>query len=259
QRRADAVLFEKIGDYACGNAATLYPRAVATLLWSFSEVEIRHGVLFYNAPQHLAKSVAAYTTDELCMVGRAYGKFQMAHLPLFHALSAELPHRTLAVLGSAAAVGPGGSKEETEEERQQREDDEEAALQDFRQEPGAVAVGPNKAQPKISSLVGLLEAYARLTIFEEATNRLLCDALVRRTEELAPSLVVKAARACAALSFAHPGIVRLAVICMTENGEELEDEELELLGRALEDLGALGDDGGRLLLHHPKGVEAIAP
>merc|ERR1711933_155140 len=83
QRRADEMLFEKLGDYACKNASMLYPRAVATLLLSFSEADVRHGVLFYNAPDHVVQNAASYSTDELSMIARAYGRLQMVHLPLF--------------------------------------------------------------------------------------------------------------------------------------------------------------------------------
>ena len=96
----------------------LYPRAVATFLFSFSEADIRHGVLFFNAPEHVLQNVQAYTMDELCMVGaswlgpgcqgrpvmdrfsqvgRAYGHFQMAHTPLFECISEALPQHTLAI------------------------------------------------------------------------------------------------------------------------------------------------------------------
>ena len=87
--------------------------------------------------------------------------------------------------------------------------------------------GQGSPVPKISSLIGLLEAYARLTIYHAETNELLCDAITRRESELVPALVVKVtsressrdmtgikqwpsqvARACAALSFAHPGVLR---------------------------------------------------
>lgn len=34
--------------------------------------------------------------DELCMVGRAYGHFQMAHTPLFETISEALPKHKLA-------------------------------------------------------------------------------------------------------------------------------------------------------------------
>ncbi|CAE7548643.1 unnamed protein product [Symbiodinium pilosum] len=85
----------------------LYPRALATLLYSFSEVEIRHGMLFFNAPEHVEKFLESYTTDELCMVGRAYGRFQMAHTRLFESISSALPARAL--VGEAGCFGELGA------------------------------------------------------------------------------------------------------------------------------------------------------
>eukprot|EP00933_Yihiella_yeosuensis_P038150 TRINITY_DN32102_c1_g1_i1.p1 TRINITY_DN32102_c1_g1~~TRINITY_DN32102_c1_g1_i1.p1 ORF type:complete len:554 (+),score=91.81 TRINITY_DN32102_c1_g1_i1:101-1762(+) len=238
QRKADAAMFEKIGDYACTNATSLYPRAVATLLYSFSEVDIRHGTLFYNAPQHVDRHASMYSTDELCMVGRAYGRFQMAHTFLFSAISSELPKRLLAAPESAPEKGTAELTQQLSLEGQS--------------ESGQAAVKGSHNLPKISSLVGLLEAYSRLLIYEEHTAQLLCDAIVARSSELVPTLVINVARACAALSFAHPGVIRIGALCMAEHGEDLAEDDLELLGRALEDLGILGSDDGRLILENPR-------
>eukprot|EP00435_Cladocopium_sp_Y103_P024266 s2598_g5.t4 len=170
----------------------------------------RRGVLFFNAPEHVLQNVQAYTTDELCMVGRAYGHFQMAHTPLFECISETLPHHTLAL-----------EADQTEEISAQDEDAEESRTNLCDQMHQAA------------------EAYARLTIYHAQTNELLCDAITRRESELVPALVVKVARACAALSFAHPGVLRLATQCMAEHGEQLPEEDFDLLGQALEDLGVL--------------------
>ena len=104
-RRAEPVLFEKIGNAVCGKAASLYPRALASILFAFSEADVRHGVLFYNAPKHVAANISAYSVDELALVARAYGRFQMVHLPLFDAITATLPGRTLAAPAEGAATG----------------------------------------------------------------------------------------------------------------------------------------------------------
>lgn len=225
-RKSDETLFGKIGDYVCSHASELYPRAVATFLFSFSEADIRHGVLFFNAPEHVLQNIQAYTTDELCMVGRAYGHFQMAHTPLFECISETLPHHTLAL-----------EADQTEEISAQDEDAEDR-------------VENKPTLPKISSLIGLLEAYARLTIYHARSNELLCDAIARRESELVPALVVKVARACAALSFAHPDVLRIATQCMAEYGEQLPEEDFDLLGQALEDLGVLSQDP-LLMLERP--------
>ncbi|CAE7033645.1 unnamed protein product [Symbiodinium natans] len=224
-RRGDEALFTKIGDYACANASQLYPRALATLLYSFSEVEIRHGMLFFNAPEHVEMYCQSYTTDELCMVGRAYGRFQMAHTRLFESISSALLGRVLAI-------------------------SEDSALPNRLASDGPMDLEDTDTQapvPRISSLVGLLEAYARLTIYHAQTTELLCDAVVCREKDLAPPLIIQAAHACAALAYAHPGIIRLATACMAESGEQLSEEDFDLLGRALEDLGVLGEDS-RLML-----------
>eukprot|EP00913_Durusdinium_trenchii_P026787 g25127.t1 len=97
----------KIGDYVCSHASELYPRALASFLFSFSEVDIRHGVLFYNAPDHVTENIKAYTTDELCMVGRAYGHFQMVHTLLFDSISTALPSHVLAEVEERQAGGLG--------------------------------------------------------------------------------------------------------------------------------------------------------
>ncbi|CAJ1361095.1 unnamed protein product, partial [Effrenium voratum] len=220
-RKGDEALFAKIGDHVCAHASELYPRALASLLFAFSEADIRHGVLFYNAPEHVLANVKIYTTDELCMVGRAYSHFLMAHTPLFETISQALPGRTLAM-------------PEADCNKQALEEDADI---EHAEDP------TNKlAAPKISALVGLLEAYARLTIYHGETNILLCDAIVARQSDLVPALVIKVARACAALSFAHDGVIRLAAQCMTEFGQQLPDEDFDALGQALEDLGVLGED-----------------
>ncbi|CAE7796279.1 unnamed protein product [Symbiodinium sp. CCMP2592] len=224
-RRGDESLFAKIGDHACANASQLYPRALATILYSLSEVDIRHGMLFFNAPEHVEMYCQSYTTDELCMVGRAYGRFQMAHTRLFESISSALPGRLLSIPEEDAMRVRIDGHAETEDADAQ----------------GQMSV------PRISGLVGLLEAYARLTIFHAETLKLLADAVVARERELAPPLVIQAARACAALAYAHPGIIRLATACMAEFGEQLSEEDFDLLGRALEDLGVLGQDS-RLML-----------
>ncbi|CAJ1380602.1 unnamed protein product [Effrenium voratum] len=220
-RKGDEALFAKIGDHVCAHASELYPRALASLLFAFSEADIRHGVLFYNAPEHVLANVNIYTTDELCMVGRAYGHFLMAHTPLFETISQALPGRTLAM-------------PEADCNKQALEED--ADIEDAEDPTNKLAA------PKISALVGLLEAYARLTIYHGETNILLCDAIVARQSDLVPALVIKVARACAALSFAHDGVIRLAAQCMTEFGQQLPDEDFDALGQALEDLGVLGED-----------------
>ncbi|CAK9085380.1 4 [Durusdinium trenchii] len=223
-RKSDEALFAKIGDYVCSHASELYPRALASFLFSFSEVDIRHGVLFYNAPDHVTENIKAYTTDELCMVGRAYGHFQMVHTLLFDSISTALPSHVLAEV----------------EERQ-------ALLADAEEELDDEDTTPSSPLPKISSLIGLLEAYARLLIYHPGTLELLCDAIAAREPELVPALVVKVARACAALSFAHSGVLRLATQCMADQGQHLLEEDFDLLSAALEDLGVLSQDS-RLML-----------
>ena len=46
------------------------------------------------------------------------------------------------------------------------------------------------------------------------------------------------ARACAALSYAHSGVLRLATECMAQ-GEQLPDDDFDLLSQAMEDLGVI--------------------
>lgn len=49
---------------------------------------------------------------------------------------------------------------------------------------------------------------------------------------------MQVARACAALSYAHSGVLRLASECMAQ-GEQLPDDDFDLLSQALEDLGMM--------------------
>eukprot|EP00913_Durusdinium_trenchii_P026786 g25126.t1 len=77
------------------------------------------------------------------------------------------------------------------------------------------------------------------------------DASNTKEPELVPALVVKVARACAALSFAHSGVLRLATQCMADQGQHLLEEDFDLLSAALEDLGppvaAMGASCGRFV------------
>lgn len=248
-RRADEALFEKIGDHTCNNALSLYPRAVATILLSFADVDIRHGTLFFNAPQHVAKHVKEYTTDELAMVAKAYGTFQMVHLQLFDVITKALPVRQLSLperdrpelfldagdddaeleLGPKKSAGPGKTFAAA------------AAVPTFDIREEAPEAGPEEQVPRVVSLLWLLEAYGRLTIFEAHILELLCDSICSRREELTPPLIVQAVRAAAALSFSHPGIVQLGISVVEQEGENMTFEELEIITRALEALGVVGD------------------
>lgn len=256
QRRSDEALFEKIGNYSCNNATNLYPRAVATILFAFSEVEIRHGVLFFNAPQHVAKNVKAYTTDELAMVARAYGTFTMVHLPLFDTITQALPDRPLVPPGvddqqllPTAAAGADGVDAEMDADLHPsglpgKAARAAAAVPTFDIREEVEPPSPEQQYPRAMSLVWLLEAYARLTIFEAPILELLCDSLCRRHEEVTAPLAVQALKAAAALSFSHPGLVQLGLSVVAKDGENMTFEELETITRALEELGVDTGEGG---------------
>lgn len=244
QRREEPELFEKIGNFVCENALSLYPRALATFLHSFSEVGVRHGLLFLKAPDHVTKHLEAYTVDELAMIARAYGRFVMVHLPLFDTIGRALQSRPLVPLLPAAVATD-------------MEDEEGLFFEDEPPKPES----PDQAPPQASSLVFVLEALARLTIYEAPVIATLCDALAARHAELTPRYVVKATRALSALSFAHQGLLEVGRACLTERGSELPIEELKLLTSALDALGGgVGDsDGefvalqqGQLLLEQPR-------
>lgn len=225
QGRPAPKLFEKIGDAACKRAASLYPRAVASLVHAFAELDIRHGVFFFNAPSHVAQHQEAYSVDELAMIGRAYGHFLMVHQPLFDTICEALRQRLVAEPVKVIAKGEGDPKSA-------------------------------EAVCRVSSLVWLLEAFARVTIYEADVLNLLCDSLVQRASDLDPSLVVQALKAVAALSHAHPGLIALGSSCLERSSEELNTDELEMLMKALEDLGVLGNDpSATLLLERPKPVD----
>eukprot|EP00927_Polykrikos_kofoidii_P012822 TRINITY_DN15560_c0_g1_i1.p1 TRINITY_DN15560_c0_g1~~TRINITY_DN15560_c0_g1_i1.p1 ORF type:complete len:556 (-),score=77.54 TRINITY_DN15560_c0_g1_i1:63-1730(-) len=226
-RRSDEALFQKVGDFACENALSLYPRAVAILVYSFSIADVRHSTLFFNAPKHVAEHLALYTTDELAMVARAYGHFQMVHLPLFDTITGALPSRVLFIaeeIEKETKKGSAGDKDEDEHS--------------FRDEPPPE--DPSKRPPRISLLIAFLEAYARLTVYEAGVLELLCDAILHRRDELAPALVVQVARAMAALSFAHQGLIAESARCLAleEEGaghaDGLTTEDLESLRQSLE-------------------------
>lgn len=213
--RKDTLLFQSIGDAVCGKASLLYPRAVAALLYAFSEAEVRHGILFYNAPGHIIPQITAYTTDELAMIAKAYGSFTMVHLPLFDAITMALTERAL-----VQSVGH----------------QHEVGLSEVEDEPPQLE--PSSALPRVSSLVWILEAYARLTIAEVQAIQLLCDAITARQSELEPQLVVQAIRAIAGLSCGHDGLLDVGVGCMKAHGEDLSSEDSAQLAEALQTLGA---------------------
>lgn len=230
QRHAAPELFEKLGDFACRNAESLYPRAVASLVYSFASAECRHGVLFYNAPSHVLQNRAEYTTDELAMVAHAYGQFLMVHPPLFEAIAEQLPGRMLA---PATASGPEAGDLEIPG----------FSAGEFREEPQIAG-----SLPRVASLVMILEAFGRVTIFDAEALGLLADALALRGGELELPLVVAATRALASLSFAHPGILELASRSLAESGDHLSEEAFGMLVRALQELGALGESPDRVAL-----------
>mmetsp|Transcript_151901 Transcript_151901/g.487494 ORF Transcript_151901/g.487494 Transcript_151901/m.487494 type:complete len:579 (+) Transcript_151901:233-1969(+) len=232
--RAEPALFQKVGDSVCSQAPSLYPRAVATMLFAFSEVDIRHGVLFYNAPEHVREHLARYSVDELAMIARAYGRFQMVHLPLFDTITSAIPTRTLVDAAATPPLFESGSGDG-------------GALGDAL--GGVDSVGDEEAGrragaslPRVASLVWLMEAYARLTIFEAEILQLLCDAIVARRADLEPQMVVHALRAAAALSWAHDGLIALGADCLAEQSEDLTIEDLEQLAKSLHELGAAADE-----------------
>merc|ERR1712039_1162717 len=102
------------------------------------------------------------------MIARAYGRLQMVHLPLFDAITLALPGRTLA--DSDASTIESGDGEFVDD----------PAPKESHEKP-----------PRISSLVGFLESYARLTIYDADVLAQLCDALVKRRQELVSPLVVR--------------------------------------------------------------------
>eukprot|EP00929_Paragymnodinium_shiwhaense_P044786 TRINITY_DN22963_c0_g1_i2.p1 TRINITY_DN22963_c0_g1~~TRINITY_DN22963_c0_g1_i2.p1 ORF type:complete len:517 (-),score=64.37 TRINITY_DN22963_c0_g1_i2:98-1648(-) len=209
QRRAEEPLFEKIGNFACENALQLYPRAVATLLYSFSEVDIRHSVLFFNVPKHVAQHIAAYSVDELAMVARAYGRFQMVHLQLFDTLTEALPSRELLAKATQGMLQASQLDSETGSEQLKR-------------------------LPRVASLVNILEAYARLTIYEADILQLLCDTIVARQRELAVPLVPQVVRSLAALAYPHRELLDIATAVMEEVavGRRLDEPKHGCLGSA---------------------------
>merc|ERR1712176_884732 len=97
------------------------------------------------------------------------------------------------------------------------------------------------------------EAYGRVTIFKANVLQLLCDAIVLRRQELAPPLVVQAVHAAASLSYAHPGLIREAALCLEQYADDLVAEDAAKLTRALEILKADGDMAG--LLERPQELQ----
>merc|ERR1712087_144594 len=137
----------------------------------------------------------------------------MVHLPLFDTITLALPERTLADTdGPAIASGDG----------------------EFIDDPAPREA--HQVPPRVSSLVGFLESYARLTIYDADVLAQLCDALVKRRDELVSHLVVRAARAAAALSFPHTGLIDVARTCLANWSEDLPVEDFQTLERSLLDL-----------------------
>lgn len=223
-QQSEPHLFEKLGDFACTHARLLTPRGLSTLLFSFAQAEIRHGVLFYHAPQHVSKHLAVYTTDELAMVAHAYGHFQMVHLPLFDTISLALRDR---VLNSRKAQDPlvDGAPEFQDEEQTE----------------------PGERVPRVGALVALMEAYARLTIYQVDILERLCNAVTDRHEELEPSMVVQAVQAVATLSYVHNGLLGMAAKFVQSHGQDLPTDELEILQSHLAMLDVNNPDSGLFL------------
>lgn len=68
----EPALFEAMAERVGRHSTELYPKAVASLLYSFSLVKYRHGPMFFYCPRHVCTQLSRYSLDQLGMVVRAF-------------------------------------------------------------------------------------------------------------------------------------------------------------------------------------------
>mmetsp|Transcript_33434 Transcript_33434/g.96607 ORF Transcript_33434/g.96607 Transcript_33434/m.96607 type:complete len:560 (+) Transcript_33434:3-1682(+) len=244
-------LFEAMGERIGQLSAELYPRAVASCVFSFAQLGVRHGPLLYHAPIHAERFASSYTCDELAMLAQSYAHLSINNTTLFQTILGQM-HRFAMV-----AIDVSGTEDSSDyhgekafASQPQGEVKGSGAVRDGQEYVDAIARSEGTSEGRtappcrVVSLVWLLQAFAKLHIFDDQAFDILGDQLGLRVEELTPPMIAHVLYSFAQCTYFHPRALSAIVNHLQLHRASLHEfgqEELDLVRVSLIALGCSVD------------------
>ncbi|UKJ88201.2 hypothetical protein MACJ_000645 [Theileria orientalis] len=84
---SDSKTYDKIAEYIGRNSLKLYPRAIASMLYSYARAKHLHGALFYFSGKHVVINLDKYSCDEMAMILRSFALLNVKNEDVMSAVS----------------------------------------------------------------------------------------------------------------------------------------------------------------------------
>uniref|UniRef100_A0A3B0N1R6 RNA-editing substrate-binding complex 6 protein domain-containing protein n=1 Tax=Theileria annulata TaxID=5874 RepID=A0A3B0N1R6_THEAN len=273
---SDAKTYDKIAEHVGRNSLKLYPRAIASMLYSYARANHLHGALFYFSGKHIQLNLGNYTCDEVSMALRAFSvlnvkneelldtfaKFILENTPDYVPIKFEdLCPQLRVSIGSKEINKFYESSENNASETQRTvldETDDKTDLYSFegRNINMLEYIGESSkissnylANGKMHSLLWIVQAYARFFFTNDNVTRALtriANELVVRMAEMTPFLVSRILFSFSQLNFSHEAVLQMLLNEVTNPrlGFKFTQKELSLLHYSIPAFGLDPGDYG---------------
>lgn len=262
-------MYDKIAEHVGRNSLKLYPRAIASMLYSYARAKHLHGALFYFSGKHIQLNLGNYTCDEVAMVLRSFSvlnvkneelldsfsKFILENTPDYVPIKFEdlCPHLRVS-FGSKESGNPCilsenevGLAEKTVKDNTGDKTDlysfEGRNINMLEYVGESSKVSSNYlSNGKMHSLLWIVQAYAKFFYINDNVTRAMtriANELVVRMNEMKPFLVSRLLFSFSQLNFRHEAVLEMLLNEVTNPraGVKFSQKELSLLHYSIPTFG----------------------
>ncbi|BAM39298.1 conserved hypothetical protein [Theileria orientalis strain Shintoku] len=264
---SDAKTYDKIAEYIGRNSLKLYPRAIASMLYSYARAKHLHGPLFYFSGKHVEVNLDKYSCDEMAMILRSFALLNVKNEGVMSAVSEyivkntpdyvtvkfedqcadERVHQPLESkdrmsVGTEKGKGEKNKKSHECEKSEDNEENEECEGFNINLlevvEPTSHESSNYLANGKTHSLLWVVEAYAKfLHVNDQVTRALtrIANELVVRMGELTPPLVSRFLHSFTQLGFRHTACLEMLLneVANPRIGFKFDQKDLALIHNSI--------------------------